>query len=349
MAKKKPEKQAQFIDTVIKNPGRFLLIIAAAAVLIFGIAMLASPNRNNPYRTDYPKTRTTQVGSYVFDVPGKWQIGGDFSYYKDFYLDSSDRANYSRVCYAILEPTEDAPLSDFAEAFWTQLETDWSVTGAKVEYAPLTVCGSEAVEITYSGTVPGRNTNGTILLVDDEKDNGILCLTYERVGAGSSANSDFKKIKKSLRLYDGTEEITHDNWYDLNADTLQDYKFDYCVLEYNSKEYTGMNSDLNVYLYDLSDQLIFYYTLTRDEPHHVKSTWNPDNIMVYRYVGDINDGAYAYLMNTDYPDTLPTTRDWFIKGGKHSAKGNLLYDVHKRLDVDEYVKKFQDEFGKYSN
>ena len=348
MANKKTDKRSSFIDTVIKRPVLFLVLIAAVALLIFGIAYLASPsNRTNPNRADYPKTRTTQIGSYVFDVPGKWEIGGDFSYYKDFYLDSSDHFNFSRVCYSLLYPEEAVSLSEYAEQFWAKIETEWSISGAQVKYTPTNICGEEAVEIEYSGAVPGRNTNGTFLLMNDKKDNAVLLLSYERVGAASSANSDFKKVKKSLREYNGTEEITHDVWYDLNADTLNEFHFDYALLEYDSRDLSGMANDWNVYLYDLSNQLIFFFTETRDEPHHVESEWNPENLMIYRYVGDPETGAVAYLKDTRYPDTLATTRDWFIKERAHWAKGNLLYDVHVILDVDETVEKFQNEFGAY--
>ena len=347
MAKKKAEKQSSFIDTVIKNPGRFLLLIAAIALLISGIVYLAVPKRNSNNRSDNPKVRTTQIGSYVFDVPGQWEIGGDFSYYKDFYLDFNNRPNYSRVCYHLLYPEEPTPLNEYAEKFWAKIKSDWSINSPKVEYVPTTICGSDAIEITYSGTVPGRNTNGTIVLIDDTKDDAILCLTYERVGAGTTANNDFKKVKDSLRLYDGSEEITHDIWYDVNADTLQDFKFDYAVIEYDLEDYSGITNSWNVYLYDTKDKLIFYFTETRELPHHVESQWTPENLMVYRYVGNIDDGAYAYIKGTNYPDILPTTRDWYIQGGVHWAKGKKLYSIQEKLDVAETIEKFQNEFGAY--
>ncbi|MBR3355668.1 MAG: hypothetical protein IKG47_10015 [Oscillospiraceae bacterium] len=348
MANKKADNRSSFIDTVIKKPGLFLALIAVVAVLIFGIAYFASPNnRPNPNRADYPKVRTTQIGSYVFDVPGKWEIGGDFSYYKDFYLDSSDNLNYSRVCYSLLKPEGSVSLSEYAEQFWTEIETNWNISGAKVEYTPTTICGADAIEIEYSGAVPGRNTNGTFVLMDDKKDDAFLLISYERVGAASSANGDFKKIKGSLRENDGTAEITHDVWYDLNADTLKEFHFDYALLEYNSKVVSGMSNEWNVYLYDLSNQIIFFFTETRDEPHHVEGHWNPENLMIYRYIGDPETGAIAYLQDAKYPDTLATTRDWFIKERAHWAKGHLLYDVHVKLDVDETIDKFQNEFGAY--
>lgn len=348
MANKKTEKRSSFIDTVIKKPALFLLIIAAIAIVIFGIAYLASPsNRQNPNRADYPKVRTTQIGSYIFDIPGKWEIGGDFSYYKDFFLDSSDRFNYSRVCYSLLKPEDPVSLNEYAKQFWSELETNWEISTTKVTYTPTTICGSDAIEIEYTGAVPGRNTNGTFILMDDTKDDAILLLSYERVGAASSANSDFKKIKKSLREYNGTEEITHDVWYDLSADTLKDFHFDYALLEYSSQNIGGMANEWNVYLYDLSNQLIFFFTETRDEPHNVEGHWNPENLMIYRYVGDPETGAVAYLKDTKYPDALATTRDWFIRERAHWAKGHLLYDVHVKLNVDETIEKFQNEFGKY--
>ncbi|MDO5137555.1 MAG: hypothetical protein Q4D71_03750 [Oscillospiraceae bacterium] len=348
MANKKTDKKISFIDTVIKNPLIFLAAIGIIAVLILGIVTMIVPrNHTNPNRADYPKVRTTQVGSYVFDVPGEWQIGGDFSYYKDFFLDSSDRVNYSRVCYKLLYPVEPTSISDYAEQFWTETSSFWNITVTKVEYEPITICGSDAIEITYSGTVPGRNTNGTFILMNDTKDDAVLCLSYERVGAASSANSNFKKVKNSLREYDGKEEITHDIWYDLNADTLQDFHFDYALLEFDSNDFSGITNSWNVYLYDTSNQLIFFFTETREEPHHVESQWTPENLIIYRYVGDLETGAFAYMKETDYPDTLAATRDWFIKEKAHWAKGKLLYDVHVKLDVDETIEKFQNEFGAY--
>lgn len=346
MATEKSKKKTSFIDTVIANPLKYLAIIAVAALLVGGIAYLASPKKErNPYRTDYPEVRTTQIGSYAFRVPGEWQIGGSFSYYKDFYLDSSDRVNYSRVCYAILTPAEEMALQQYAEQFWEEIQADWEINGGKVKYTPTTVCETDAIRLEYSGTVTGRNTNGEILILDDKKDGGFLLLTYERVGAAKSAEKDYKKVVDSLHFLDASEEITHDTWLDMNPDTLLDYTFNYTMVEYPGYAVSGVSDAINVYSYDLSDEIIFYFTESITEPHTVDSFWTYDNLLIYRYVGDPETGAIAYTYDSTYPDLRPTNRDWFIKDRVHWAKGKQLYDTTYEANPKEMINKFLDEFA----
>ncbi|MBQ8995940.1 MAG: hypothetical protein IJ091_09000 [Oscillospiraceae bacterium] len=349
MAEKSKKGKKSVIDYVISKPWHFLAMFVVLALLIGAIVYLVSPKgHTNPYRTDYPEIRTTKVGSYVFSVPGIWQIGGNYSYYKDFYIDSSSRLNYSRVCYAKIEPEEEITLDEFAEQFWNNIEEDWQISNGKVKYSPIEICDTKGISLEYSGNVPGRNTNGEILVLEDLENDGFVLLTYERVGAASSASKDFQKVKDSLHLYEGSEEITRDPWHDLNADTLDNYHFDYAMTEYTAATANGIYDPWNVYIYDLSDEIIFFFTETREEPHHVEASWNPDNLLIYRYVGDPDTGAIAILPSSNYPDLVPTTRDWFIKGKVHWAKGHQLYDTCYEVDPQEKIDQFQREFGAYA-
>ena len=131
--KKQGTKNGPEGKKLFRNRGLTIGLLAAAAVILAAVFFLLHTRRpSDSYRTDLPEKRTAQLGSLLFDVPGEWQIGGTFSFYKDFYLDSSDRMNYSRVCYTVLSEQDGRTLTERAEEFWASTEKDWSLTGTKV-------------------------------------------------------------------------------------------------------------------------------------------------------------------------------------------------------------------------
>ena len=348
-AKVSNKKKETALDRLVRDPRVVIGMILLISVVRGGIVYLATRHELvNPYSTDLPEKRTAQLGSLLFDVPGKWQIGGVFSFYKDFFLDSSDRMNYSRVCYTVLDRTEGKTLAARAEELWAELKESWSLTVTDYSIKDTRILDQDAVELTYSGAVPGRNANGRILLFKDPADGSFLCLTYERVGSANSADRDFKKVVNSLRVADGAQGPTKDRWLDLNADTLRDYVFDLAMIEYNEGSMAGVVDSRHVYLYDRADQIIFYFTQTKEEPHTVESKWTPENLLVYRYIGDPKTGAVPYLVSSGYPDITPTQRNWFVRNNVHWAKGEELYTTQIEGNAGELVEQFLREFGAFA-
>lgn len=347
--KKKDAKSRADGKKSFQNRGMIIGMLTAATVILVAVFFLLHARRPlNPYRTDLPEKRTAQLGSLLFDVPGEWQIGGTFSFYKDFYLDSSDRMNYSRVCYTVLSPQDGRTLTEWAEEFWVSTEKNWSLTGTKVNSEEIRLLETEAVRISFKGSVPARNVKGEILLIRDPADESVLCLTCERVGGAKSPEKDFDKIVDTLRIADGTETPTEDRWYGLNADTMTDYAFDFAMIEYNEGNAAGVQNSRHVYLYDRADQIIFYFTQAKEEPYTVEASWTPENLLIYRYVGDPQTGALAFLPALGYPDLMPTQRNWFIKENVHWAKGTELYDTHEEGNAGELVEQFLNEFGAFA-
>ena len=311
--------------------GKCILFVLIMSVCFIIVAVCFSV-RDGGFETDtvVPEEETIQekdgprivsIGSFLFDVPREWETGADYSFYKDLYFDKLDIGSYSRFCYFLLPNNNQLKTSQNIAAAWAEeLANRNSMAEFDCRIEEDKILDMNATKITYTGKLKAAmgKTSGIILLVDDTLDEGVLCLSWDKVGINDNSDEFYLEyVANTLRINDGTEEPDINLFIDLCPDTIDNYSFDMHTISIGSGS-SPYVKDFHA-LYDTKHKVGIGYSTA-----HNSGSKSPQGIYKFSIVGSFDSKAICVRGFYKYSDIFPSGQSSYIENYESHRKNETI-------------------------